>query len=207
MYSVYVLTVPDGKAYVGATSTSVEERWNNGNGYRSNKGLWDAILHYGWAQVTKSVVATGLSEDEASELEKHYIKLLGSTDPDRGFNKELGGIKSQKIISEESREKMRQASLGEKNHNYGTHFSETHRQRISASNTGKKRSEKTCVRIGESKKKTVLQYTAGGEFIATFRCARDAASQTGAQPGHISKVCKGQRHTAGGYVWKFAQQQ
>ena len=204
MYSVYTITTPDGRVYVGATSMDVHKRWNHGNGYRFNKPLWEQIQTYGWDSVDAKVVASGLSETEASRLEQKLINSFQSYSQKYGYNKELGGVGKEKIISSETRKKMREACTGTKNHNYGQTFSEEHKRKISESNQGKKRSDITCKKIGKSKSKPVTQYSVDGAFVATYASAREAAAVTGAQAGHISKVCKRQRQTAGGYCWSFA---
>lgn len=51
--------------------------------------------------------------------------------------------------------------------------------------------------------KFVLQFK-DGEFIKEFPGMSEAARETGILISCISKVCLGQRKTAGGYVWKYA---
>lgn len=204
MYSVYVLRVPDGRVYVGATSTSTKTRWNNGNGYRFCKKLWEQIEIHGWDAIKKNVVASGLTKEEASELEQKLISAYRSNNPQFGFNRELGGIANRKIISKESREKMRSAKLGNKHFYYGKHFSEEHKARLSESNKGKKRSAETCQKVGLAKSKPVSQYTRTGDYIATYPSGRAASIATGVGTQHISKVCNGTEKTAGGFLWKFA---
>lgn len=140
MYSVYILRDMNGKAYVGTTSTPLEVRWRNGSGYRFCEGLWEVIRQFGWESIVKEVVAVGLSKSEASDLEQRLIARLDTTNPDKGYNRELGGVNDQKKVSDRSREKMRKSKTGELNPNYGKHFSEEHRAKISASNSGQKRS-------------------------------------------------------------------
>lgn len=203
-YTVYVLRDKDGKAYVGTTSTLLEARWNNGNGYRFCEGLWAAIRRDGWDSITKEVVAVGLTEEAASLREQELIARLDTTNPERGYNRELGGVGRSKIISDASRAKMSQSHMGERNFNYGKHFSEEHRAKLSVSNVGKKRSEQTRRNIAKSKERPVAQYGLDGSLIAVYESGKDAAKATGTQAGHISKVCKHQRSTAGGFVWAYA---
>lgn len=42
-YSVYVITSPEGKKYVGMTMHKPEYRWNNGNGYFQNERFYADI--------------------------------------------------------------------------------------------------------------------------------------------------------------------
>ena len=204
MYSVYILRDMNGKAYVGTTSTPLEVRWRNGSGYRFCEGLWEVIRQFGWESIAKEVVAVGLSKSAASDLEQRLIAKLDTTNPDKGYNRELGGVNDQKKVSDRSREKMRKSKTGELNPNYGKHFSKEHRAKISASNSGQKRSAETRERIGKVKEKPVNQYTLSGTLVAQCESGKKAGIETGIDHRHISKVCLHQRATAGGYRWEFA---
>ena len=100
---------------------------------------------------------------------------------------------------------MRESHRGEKNFNYGKHFSEEHKEKIAESNRGQKRSEETRRNIGLSKRKAVSQYTRNGAFLATYESGRIAEAITGVPAYAISKVCRGDRLLAGGYIWKFSE--
>ena len=203
-YSVYILRDRNGKTYVGATSTPLEQRWQNGNGYRFCERLWDEIQQFGWDSITKEVVAVGLSEADASKMEQHLIAKLDTTNPDKGYNRELGGVNGRKIVSPRSRKRMSKSKLGLLNPNYGKHFSEEHRTKIALSNKGLKRSRETCERIGKSHERPVAQYSRNGSLLAVYDSGKKASDMTGVDRAHISKVCKHQRATAGGYRWEFA---
>lgn len=204
MYSVYILQDMNGKAYVGTTSTPLEVRWKNGNGYRFCEELWDVIQQFGWESIVKEVVAVGLSKSAASDLEQRLIAKFDTTNPSKGYNRELGGLNERKIISDQSRERMSKSKTGELNPNYGKHFSKDHRIKIAVSNKGQKRSTETCERIGKAKEKPVNQYSLSGTFLARYESGKKAGIATGTDHRHISKVCQHQRATAGGYRWEFA---
>jgi hypothetical protein len=51
--------------------------------------------------------------------------------------------------------------------------------------------------------KPVLQYDLNGNFIREWECARQINRELGIQQQNIGKCCLGKRPTAGGYVWKF----
>lgn len=203
-YSVYILRDRNGKAYVGTTSTPLEQRWQNGNGYRFCEGLWNEIQQFGWDSITKEVVAVRLSEADASKMEQDLIARLDTINPNKGYNRELGGVNGRKIISKTSKVKMRNAKLGERNPNFGQHFSQDHRAKLSASNTGKKRSIETRIRVGLAKEKPVAQYSLNGTLLVLYESGKKAGMATGIDPAHISKVCNHRRATAGGYRWEYA---
>ena len=54
---VYVLLFPSGECYVGYTTQTCEERWNNGKAYlyASNKRMRQAISRYSWNSIQKFV--------------------------------------------------------------------------------------------------------------------------------------------------------
>ena len=83
-YSVYVhINKQNNKIYVGATrKTPTYKRWGpNGSGYRRNKRFYEDIVKYGWDNFEHEVVASGLNESEASNMEKLLISKFNSTNP------------------------------------------------------------------------------------------------------------------------------
>lgn len=90
-------------------------------------------------------------------------------------------------------------------YNKGKSPSEETRKKIADSNRGLKRSEETKRRVGEAHKIPILQFTISGEFVREWDCGKSAAYELSIQAGHISKVCRGQRKTAGGFVWRYLE--
>lgn len=83
------------KVYVGMTN-NVQRRWRNeGIEYRPAPGrqsrFWNAINKYGWSNFKHEVLASGLTQAKAEELEKHYIAFFCSQDKDKGYNIAAGG--------------------------------------------------------------------------------------------------------------------
>ena len=52
--------------------------------------------------------------------------------------------------------------------------------------------------------KPVLQFDKEGKFIKEYECIDSAIKETGVL--HVSCVCRGERKTAGGYIWKYKEQ-
>lgn len=116
-WSVYVLTVPNGKRYVGTTSKKPTQRWNYGYGYEQNLPFFAAIKEYGWRNIKKEVVGTGLTQSDAHALERSLIEKYKSTDPEYGYNRAAGGIGTTGFYpNKESREKMARSHIGLQNH-------------------------------------------------------------------------------------------
>ena len=92
-YTVYKHTnVYNGKVYIGLTCRKPETRWANGNGYYSNKHFFNAIKKYGWNDgFEHEIVASELNKNEAEELEIKLISEFDCTNPNKGYNTNLGG--------------------------------------------------------------------------------------------------------------------
>ena len=75
-YKVYKLTSPNGKSYVGVTKLDLNERWQNGRGYRNITDMWNDIIQYGWDNFDKEIIFETDDEHDAREREHIEIKLL-----------------------------------------------------------------------------------------------------------------------------------
>ena len=60
-----------------------------------------------------------------------------------------------------------------------------------------------CPHCSKSKinAKCVIKMSLDGTIISEYPSAMDAERQTGVK--HISKVCRGERKSAGGFIWKY----
>ena len=81
------------KKYVGITC---QQPWTrrckgNGSGYKNCIHFWSAIQKYGWDDFKHEILETCETENEANRLERHYIKLYNTNNPDYGYNIKEGG--------------------------------------------------------------------------------------------------------------------
>ena len=139
-YSVYKHTSPNGKVYIGITSTSLNRRWGYGSNYHNNEYFSRAIRKYGWENFTHDVLYTDLTAEEAELKERELIAFYHSTDPNRGYNLTTGGEKGKRhhpSSIQKMREKKIGKYVGKKNPSYGTHPSELTRRRISEALKGR----------------------------------------------------------------------
>ena len=90
-YTVYVHRTPDNKFYVGLTSLEPKARFLNGKGYKGNKRFYEAIEKHGWDNIQHTIIASGLTKENASKLEKELIIKFESDSIEHGFNKTKGG--------------------------------------------------------------------------------------------------------------------
>ena len=217
-YTVYKHTSPDGKVYIGTTSQKPENRWrSDGSGYHAlNSRMWNAINIIGWGNFEHDILASGLSEQEAYDMEQDLILKYNSTDPNNGYNMSHGGKsklgmkltdKHRAIISkthkgahlsEERKKILSESRIGEKNPMYGRYASEETRRKMSESHKGRIFTEEhrknLSLNIPKSKVRCV-------ETEQIYDSIQEAIQHTGCR--HISDACRGAIKTSGGYHWEY----
>lgn len=108
----------DGKVYIGQTKQPFHWRYPRGISSTTNAYLKEAISEYGEdVFLVEKEFDSAESQEELDEKEKYYISLYKSTDRRYGYNIMSGGLHAKH--AEESKEKIRNAQMGELNHNYG----------------------------------------------------------------------------------------
>ena len=66
--------------------------------------------------------------------------------------------------------------------------------------------KRQSVFMTQTKGRAICQYTKDGEHIASFRTIMEASKSTGIHYTAIREVCvRGRQKTAGGYVWRYAE--
>jgi len=177
---VYRITnIENNKSYVGITTRNIERRWYEHKYVPNSCGqlLAKAIKKYGEKSFVIEHIASAIGgTDNLKELEKQLIEQCGTKVPN-GYNLTAGGdgvfgfkhteeqkkrngnLKRGTKASKETKEKMKQAHLGEKNHFFGKQHSEETKQKIALAKTGKvgpwigkPRSEETKRKISEALK-------------------------------------------------------
>jgi len=109
-----------------------------------------------------------------------------------------------KTVSQEMRERIRKALTGYKHTEQAKKNMLVGLLKNWTGERGEKRRVAARKRLVEQLSKPIIQMTLTGEIIAQFKNARIACQQTGVGYKLISRVCKGQRKTAHGFTWKFA---
>ena len=89
MYTIYKLTVPNGKSYIGQTSLEVNRRWQGGLGYKENEELFKDIIEYGWRNLEKEILEEVEDKDEAHLKEREYILKFKTNEHEHGYNKHI----------------------------------------------------------------------------------------------------------------------
>ena len=208
-YTVYKHTSPSGKVYIGITRQLPEARWANGTGYKHSPYFREAIKKYGWENFAHDLIAEGLTEAEACELEIRLIAELKANDRRFGYNADLGGSTGTKhsaetrakighanalrVCKDETRAKLREFKLSHPT------TPETARK-IAEANRGRTHRPESIERIRAAQKKQPVRNCTTGE---TYASLQEAARATGLDATHICKACRGKRHSAGGYTWEY----
>lgn len=72
-------------------TNNLKRRWRpTGREYKSAKRFYKAIQKYGWENFNHEILESELSESDAREREKYYMKLFDCTNPDKGYNGDKG---------------------------------------------------------------------------------------------------------------------
>lgn len=214
-YTVYKHTTPNGKVYIGITEQNPIARWGkDGNGYKNSGIFRYAIKKYGWDNIEHTIIATGLSEQDACIAEKKLIKRYKSRDIRFGYNLLSGGQNGWKGMhhSQEARKNLSFSKLGEKNPMYGKKHTDEWKSLIRRVNSHPKseetkakmriaqsnRSEETRRRLSDAQKKCAVQCVETGVVYPSLVSAADAVSGS---VSNLSACLKGRRKTFAGFHW------
>lgn len=179
-------------------------------GYRNQKRFYSAIKSYGWDGFTHEVIASGLSKEQAEQMESELISRYKSNDMRFGYNIENGGVIHK--LSEEQKRHLSEV-------NKGKHHSEETKAKMSKSHmgmstkwlTGRKASEEAKQKMSAQRKginnaraKAVYQYRLDGSFVCKYGYMDLIKYALGIKStSHISRCCLGQRGKAYGYMWSY----
>ena len=217
----------NGKVYIGQTCKKPNRRWHNGTAYKSCTYFYHAIQKYGWDGFEHEVLVTGLTLEEANEMEERLIFQYQSNNSQFGYNLQSGG--KNKRQNESTKQIMQLKMSGEGNPMYGKHHSQENRQKMSENHYdvngknnprwGKHCSQETKDKISEAnsgmnnygygipqtderRKKTSRAVKCIETNIIYFG-AREAEKQTGINHSGIVLCCQGKKNIAGGYHWEY----
>lgn len=206
-YIVYKHTAPDGNCYIGITSLDANNRWRDGKGYSGNYYFSYAINLFGWENFKHEIIAEGLDEISACELEKALILKHKSNIRGYGYNIAEGGRSPR--MSDETREKMRAISTG-KHHTLETKekLAKIHLGKKATAETKKKMSEVRKGRPKSEQQRLLMSKARGGGTVIcietgeVYVSGRAAVLALGMAKNSIYKCLNGTSETAGGYHWR-----
>lgn len=117
-----------------------------------------------------------------------------------------------KSLSEETRRKISEANkgvqAGENHPLFGTHLSNDTKQKIGQKAKERLANPENHPMYGKTEGNNpraiaIEQYDKFGNFIKNWSCAKEAANSLNIDSSGITKCCKGKYKTAGGYIWKY----
>jgi group I intron endonuclease len=180
MYSVYIHTFPNEKKYVGVTSRKPYLRWGaNGCNYRNSPFLYNAIQKYGWDNIKHEIIAENLSVEEASKLEIELISKYKTSEKKYGYNISLGGVGNLGIMSDSTKEKLREANIGKT-------MSEEAKRKIGKFNKGRHHTEEARKHMSDAQKKN---FANGNNAMHSLEARAKAAEKLRGKklPNYITK--------------------
>jgi hypothetical protein len=211
IHLVYKVTnLETGEAYIGATTRSIEDRKSD-HIQKANKGVGgyfqEAIGTYGPDSFSWEQIDTANNSNELAEKEKQYILQYNSKD--KGYNADSGGG-FLKTVYQYSQGGALIAS-----------FSSLKEIELTLNND-KRRISNACITAtlwqgsywsysqsnafkirADSRKKKVFQYNYNGALVAEFTSVAEASSSSGLSKSCISRCCRGERESSGGFIWKY----
>ncbi|HEX5186715.1 MAG TPA: hypothetical protein VFV86_07475 [Nitrososphaeraceae archaeon] len=182
MIGIYKITNPKGKVYIG-------QSWNLKKRQIEYKSLWgkgqdrlyNSIKKYGWENHTFKIIHE-LPIDITQEVLDNYENLYWSQYRDCGF--EMMNIREP---------------LGNRGR-----LSEETKQKISKSNSKKKRTKEHIESLNKTRRKGVLQINPEtNEIINEFISMKEAGRILGINASGITEVIRGRQKTSFGYKWKL----
>ena len=192
----------NGKIYIGKTKNINNRIYQHSHvtKYRNTK-FGNAIKKYGIDMFNFDVLITVNSRNRNNLdiilncLEKYFIKKYNSFN--EGYNCTLGGDGTINFKhSEETKDKLRCRVV-----------SEDTRKKIGETHRGK-----TCHRrltnkwrnsVVEAKSIPIKQFSKDGIFIRQWSSITEASLSCKLPKSCISRVCKGERKSCGGFIWKY----
>lgn len=207
-YCVYRHTFPNGKVYIGLTCQNPLARWQGGYGYKKQTLMFNAIQKYGWENVRHEIVFDGLTLPEAHEKEIELISYHKSNDSAFGYNISSGGESGcGHVVSQEVRKRVGDARRGKP-------LTAEHREKLSKAKMGKKRGKFSQEVVEHMKRaqaarqrRNVRQYTKDGVYLKQWDSVRCASRALQIADTNIYFACKGKRNSAGGFLWKYADEE
>ena len=182
-FTVYKHTSPTGKVYIGITRQTPENRFQNGEGYRSSPVFYAAIQKHGWESFRHEILLEGLTEDAACAVERELIKKYRSQDRRFGYNIEAGGRTPEKL-SEWTRR----------------HQSETFRRHMQEEEFRRSITERNR-KIAAKHAKPVVCTDTGKIYESVKTAARDCAVDF----RNLMRVLQGKRPRVGGLHFEWQE--
>lgn len=206
----------NGKIYIGITMQKPEQRWRYGEGYKTSPHFYAAIQKYGWDNFEHNILFQNLTKEEACKKEQELIAKFNSINREFGYNSTSGG--EIFVMNEETKQKISQAMMGNKN-NLGHPCSEEKKRKISEAQKGKTLTKEHKQKLSEAAKKRHTPCSKQAkenirksshkkpvyceELDTIFESVQECSRQLGIPATNISKLCSGRGKTLKGYHLRY----
>jgi len=195
---VYAIGFPNGKLYIGITTRTTEQRFRGhvkdmqrGSTYTVHK----ALRKYGPDSVRLVTLHSGVTDDEAKELEKFYIAEWDLQNTDNGYNMTAGGDGCAGLVwTVASRQKLAAAKRGTK------HSRETRRKMSETRHLPEVREKMSAAKrggtLGDEHRKKIAASLRGRPKSEEHREKVAAILRSPEQRQLRSQLWSGRKHTA-----------
>lgn len=201
MKTIYLhLNKINNKVYIGQTAQDLKERWKNGKGYKTCTYFYNAIQKYGWDNFEHIVLEQNenWTQEELNKKEQEYILFFNSNNPKYGYNITQGGSNISPNALPKALEWMKEhPEFGKARAADMLKWQKEHPEealqmrRINAKKASDARKRK-------------VQCVETQQVFESASAAARAIPKT--SQSKICMVCRGQRSTAGGYHWKYVEE-
>ena len=206
-YTVYMMMFPNSKVYIGYTGVKPERRWRGDYALDIN----DAFKEFGKENISYFILDENLTLDEAHAQEAYWVEFYDARNFENGYNCLTGGAHKGCKANDRFNQRCREAAI--------KHYSDPAErekarlraikqysdpaQREKARQAAIKRYSDPAQR--EKNRMAEVHYPVICiETGERFESCHVAENVMNINHGNIAHVCRGKRHTAGGYHWKYA---
>lgn len=199
---------------VAKTQYEVEILFDDVSWEFAKKKEIEFIALYGRIDIGTGILANMTNGGDGNLGIKHSEEALRKISES---SKNRIGYWNGKKMSDEARKRMSNSKSGKPiPHLVGREITKGERVALVNRNKGNKHrlgikhTERARAKISQSRmgriaynRRPVLQYSKDGVFIKKYACISDAKNEMKISDTDIIRVCKGQRKTAKGYIWKY----
>lgn len=199
-YVYKIICLLNGKIYIGRRicyCIPEMDNWYLGSGTLINK----AIKKYGRANFSKDILKKCRSNDELNRWEIYFISLFNSTDPNIGYNIQVGGDHSDTISNHPNKEDIiaRRSQTWRQNYAFNVDLRIKRKKQLDDARVKRVKGQPSTRR---KKIKAVVQLSIDYKFIARYVNAREA-SDNGFTRNKVCVACNKKFAVYRGFRWAF----
>jgi group I intron endonuclease len=199
------------EVYVGVTTKSIEDRKRD-HLKKSKKGksyaFQNAIATYGVDAFKWEQIDTATTTNELAQKEKEYILEYNSKE--QGYNSDSGGGIQKTVYQYDILTGVlvnKYSNLTDASATVGLTKQDLSKVCLSVNKVSNgfvwSYSSTFPIHINDKRRKVIQQFSLEGKFINEFNSVSEASKLTGCNKTSIAKVCRGERQSCGGYLWKY----